>query len=137
MAFEIKSFRTMRAGVEMDFRGFVPGPDGVQTDEAVDVTLVVPPLNFDALQPLDADLKEMGAKSPADLLATVRNVMKQALRRNYRNVPDWLINQSIDFDNLQEALSLVTDVSGLKRREIDQGKATAAMNGAGTESTAT
>lgn len=132
MSFEIKPFRTMRAGIEMDFSGFVP-----DTDEAVDVTLVMPPLSFDSLKMLDEDLKALGGKSPAELLAIVRKATRESLRRNYRNVPDWLIHQTVDYDNLQEVLQLVTDISGLKRQERDQGKATAAEIGVGTASTAT
>jgi hypothetical protein len=126
---EIKSFRMMRQGVEMDFAGFDP-----DTDEAVEIRLVIPPLSFDSLQLLETELRELPDKTPAELLAIVRRIAREALRRNYRNVPDWLIRQTVDYDNFNEVLSL--DVSGLKRQERDAGKAMAAEK-TGTASTVT
>lgn len=137
---KIEPYRTLREGITFAFRGCEPDAEGAPAGEFIEIELVVPPLNLDSLKALGAKLltyKGVGL----DDLDTVRLSLAHALRRNYRGVPDWLIGQTLDIGNMQELFVALMDVSGLKRKEIEAGKAKAAAavteSSTGTSSTPT
>jgi hypothetical protein len=138
MSVDIKPFRTMRQGIEMDFRGFEPDESGEPNGEPIDVTLTVPPLNFDSLQLLEGKLGSLGQGSQGASMQTIAVAIGHALKRNYRGVPEWLIRQTLDIANLGEFTQALMDVSGLRRKELEAGKAQATGSPlTGTASTAT
>ena len=55
---EIKPQRSLREGITFTFRGVEPG-----ADELVEIDLVVPPLNFDALKVLEGRIQKFGASN--------------------------------------------------------------------------
>ncbi len=85
--------------------------------EAVERELEVPPLNFAQLKELRAQLERMNATPDMASFEALVEILAAALSRNYRGVPRWLIEQSIDVGNMAEITQAVMDVSGLKRKE--------------------
>jgi hypothetical protein len=145
MSLDVQSQRTLRAGFTFNFRGNEPDADGKPTGELIDIELVVPPLNFDSLKLLQARLQKMGNGPDTDSMETLVDALEQALARNYRNVPRWLITQTVDVGNMGEMMLALMNVSGLKAREEGgtekkvMAPETAQMNGTatvGTSSTA-
>ncbi len=141
MAVDIQPQRTLREGITFTFRGNEPDADGKPTGELIDIDLVVPSLNFDSLKVLQTRLQKLGSSPDAESMETLVDALEHALARNYRGVPRWLISQSVDIANMPDMTIALMDVSGLKRKEIEEKKAmtpTKALNGlatAGTSST--
>lgn len=134
---EIRELASPREGIAFAFRGQEPDADGNPTGEVVTAELVVPPLNFDAIRRMQAELKKLGGGDVA-AFETLAVVLERALSRNYSGVPQWLIAQTIDVANMQDFISAVMDVSGLKRKEVEAGKAAATTSvSTGTSSTPT
>lgn len=134
---KIEPLRTLRAGIPEQFRGCVPDEHGDPVGELVDIELIVPPLNFQSLQALGPKLAALNVNPSAASMETVVVAIEQALRRNYRGVPRWLIEQTIDAGNMAELMQSLMDVSGMRRKELEAGKAKAAEAQIGTGSTAT
>jgi hypothetical protein len=133
-ALQIEPLPTIREGIPFRFRGMDP-----QSGAFVDQDLIVPPLNFTSLQALEAKLKAYGSATPTESMSTLADALRHALARNYRGVPEWLISQSIDLENMADLMKALMDISGLRRKALDEGKATAAeaTRSTGTASTAT
>lgn len=134
---QIEALRTLRAGISQQFRGCVPDENGEPVGELVDMELVVPPLNFQSLQSLGPKLATLNVEPSAGSMGTLVLAIEQALRRNYRGVPRWLIEQTIDPANMADFVQSLMDVSGMRRKELEAGKAKAAEAQTGTTSTAT
>lgn len=110
--------------------------------EVIDMELEVPPLNFAQLKELRPQLDRISTNPDMESFRSLIEVLSFALARNYRGVPRWLIEQSIDVANMAELTQAVMDVSGLKRKEqLEEKKAMAAAkltaNSPGTASTPT
>lgn len=136
----IEARPAVREGIAFIFAGQDEDSEGEPLSEFVKIELIVPPLNFDSLKALGDRLKQLGATDPdVDQLAIVVDAIGFALKRNYRGVPRWLIQQSIDVGNMEALTKAFMDVSGLIRKEIEAGKAmaAAASSSIGTGSTAT
>lgn len=102
---------------------FEPAP----ITEPVDIELEVPPLNFALIRRLTPQLEMLTASVNPDNFGTVIDLLAEALARNYRGIPRWLIEQTLDVANMPELVQAFMDVSGLKRKEqIDAKKATPA-----------
>jgi hypothetical protein len=130
--------RTLREGIELRFRGVPMNQAGEDTgDELIDVALVVPPLNLGSLRKLKARLDSFGQAAGTEDMETLCEAVLQALTRNYSGVPRWLVEQTIDVANMPELMTAVMDVSGMRRKEIEAGKAKAADASIGTISIAT
>lgn len=122
-----KDAEALRAG------DFEPEP----VSEPVDVDLIVPPLNFSQLQEMKSHINMLNANPDLLSFAALVEILRAALSRNYRGVPRWLIEQTIDVGNMADLVQAVMDVSGMKRKEIEEAKKAMAANSAGTTSTAT
>jgi hypothetical protein len=136
---KIEPYRTLREGIEFAFRGAAPDEDGLPGPDLFEIDLVVPPLNFDSIKALQARLEKFNGGVGIEAMDTVRVALNHALRRNYRGVPDWLIGQTVDPANMLDMFVALMDLSGLKRKEIEEGKAKAALaaSSAGTTFTST
>src|SRR5690349_7016124 len=117
MPLDVQPQRTLRAGFTFSFRGNEPDAEGKPTGDLVDIELVVPPLNFDSLKLLQTRLKTLGEGPDVDSMETLVDALEQALARNYRNVPRWLIRQTVDVGNMADMMLALMNVSGLKARE--------------------
>lgn len=113
--------------------------NGDSLGELVDIPLIVPPLNLGSLRKLKGRIDGFGQHPGTEDMETLCDAILEALARNYTGVPRWLVEQTIDVGNLYDMMSAVMDVSGMKRKELEQGKAkAAAANGStGTTSIAT
>lgn len=133
-ALHIEPLPSLRDGIPFHFRGLDP-----DSGSFVDQELIVPPLNFTSLQALEAKLKAYGSQTPAESMMILAEALQHALNRNYRGVPKWLIAQSIDLENMADLMKALMDISGLRRKALEEGKATAAeaMRSTGTASTVT
>lgn len=127
---------SLREGVNFTFRGCEPDSDGEPTGQLVEIELVLPPLNLTTIQKMEAKLAKFGPADP-ESMQTILKAIKYSLARNYRGVPDWLIEQTLDLANMADIMQSIMDVSGLRRKEIEAGKAQAAMPSTGTDSIAT
>ena len=112
---------------------------------------IVPPLSLPALRLLTPKLKSMRGISDATQ-QIVFDAAYLALKRNYPDITRRQIEGFVQMDDageitaneegllpdiatMERALEAILDVSGLKRREIDEGKARAAESSTGTSST--
>lgn len=125
---DIQPYSTLRDGITFHFRGVDP-----DTGDLLDIDLEVPTLNLDSLKKLHPKLRKIGEAPGVEDMETLCDALVQALSRNYRNVPAWLINQTVDVANMADMLAAVMDQSGLKRKEIEEKKAIAqSANGLAT-----
>jgi hypothetical protein len=122
---KIEPYPTFDPGIEIRFRGIELDAAGEPVGEMVDVVLTVPPMNFRNLQRLEKHFSDINGGNAAAMSAMC-DVLAAALSQNYRGVPRWLIEQSVRIDNLTDLTAAVMDVSGLRRKAIDEKKATAA-----------
>lgn len=134
----IEPQRVLRAGIEFRFTGQEEDTNGDPVSEFVDIVLVVPPLNLDSFQAMDSQLKTLTVDPNIESMRVMVTALEKAIRRNYRGVPRWLIEQTLDVANMTDLTVAFMDVNGLKRKEIEAGKAAAAAaTPTGTQSTAT
>lgn len=120
----IKPLPVLREGIEFRFTGAQRDEDGEPVGQFIDINLVVPPLNFNSLRGLQQKIKsfsESGEDNTASM-ETLCECLLHALRRNYRGVPRWLIEQSVDVANFAELMMALMDVSGLKRKQVEAEK---------------
>lgn len=82
--------------------------------------LVVPPLNFRALQQLEARLASFTGGADKASMDLVLDVAEAALARNYDDVSRDFLLEHLDIGNMQEFMEAAMDVSGLKRKALDQ-----------------
>lgn len=130
----IVPYDTFDDGIEFKFRGIEPDENGepVEGAQMINIKLIVPPLNLQNLKRVQKfvslSMKQMkeNALGPEGLIS-MAEILAPALSQNYRGVPRWLVEQSIKVDNLDQIFQAVMDLSGLKRKEIEEKKALAAM----------
>lgn len=134
----IERFPTIRAGIEIEFRGqdvqrdaegkivLDENDDPIPISEFVDIKLIVPPLDLDSMREFEKPLQKLAEVTPSEALETLQKAVKRALCRNYRRVPNWLIRTSFDVGNLEELSRALMDINGMHRKELEAGKAKAA-----------
>lgn len=84
-----------------------------------DTSLVVPPLNFRALQSLQSRLAGFSGGTDPDSIQVVVDAFHSAVVRNY---PDMTVDQVVDLldlENMQAVMEAVMDVSGLRRKAME------------------
>lgn len=85
--------------------------------------LVVPPLALGALEQLqDRIVGFKGDIRDKDQVATVIDAAHASLKRNYPDLTRDAVAEMIDVSNMAEVFEAVMDVSGLKRKAIEQGE---------------
>lgn len=135
----LEELGALRQGLRLTFRGCVPDEDGAPTGEYVECELIVPPLNFSMIKRLQAEQAERGAETTQEqmlqMLDSVVTTIARALQRNYRGVPRWLIEQTIDIENALEISQQIAGLSGLTAKKA--AVAETASPSTGTPSTAT
>src|ERR1043166_4118463 len=107
-----------REGFTMLFRGNAPNDKDEFEGEYVEIELIVPPLSFHSLQQIQARRKARnGSATPQDAQADVVETIYLALRRNYRGVPRWLIEQSLDGPIMAALAAKMTEMVGLSEEK--------------------
>jgi hypothetical protein len=124
----IQPHGSLREGITFTFRGVDP-----ETDDLLTIDLVVAPLNFDAVKSMQNRIQAFG-KNPTDDMESLVDAVDLGLGRNYKNVPRWLITQTIDLANMPGLMQALMDVSGLRRQEVEDAKKALATSPAATAS---
>jgi hypothetical protein len=120
----IQPRRTLRQGIEFTFRGCEPDADGNPVGELVDIELTCPPLNLDGLERFEQKLKTFGQAQDNNIqsMRVLVDALAFALQRNYTGVPRWLISQTIDLANMPDMMRALMDLSGMRRKQIEDEK---------------
>jgi hypothetical protein len=124
----IEPKEALRAGIEFQFSGQQEDENGDPISEFVNIDLIVPPLNLDSLQAMESRLKALKTDPDIVSMKTMVDALEHALKRNYRGVPRWLISQTLDVGNMSDLTLAFMDLGGMKRKEIEAGKALAAAD---------
>jgi hypothetical protein len=103
-----------REGIVFTFAGAEPDETGEASGEPVKIELIVPPLNFHALRRIEQIEKDTSRE--AQTVAAI----ELALKRNYRGVPRWLIEQTLDVGNAGAFNKALMDVDGKYREEAEK-----------------
>jgi hypothetical protein len=82
--------------------------------------LVVPPLNFRALQQFQERLVGFSGGVDPQSVALVLDVVEASLQRNYTDITREWLEEVLDVGNMQEVMEACMDVSGLKRKAQEQ-----------------
>lgn len=86
-----------------------------------DRKLVMPPLNFRALKELQTRLGKVDMATMDDqTMSLAVDVAMAALKRNYDDVTEEFLLEYLDVANMQEVFEAAMDVSGLKRKKLEQ-----------------
>lgn len=101
-----------------------------------DRDLVVPPLNFRAMQQLLPRIEKFTGGIDTESLDLVVDAAHAALTRNYPDLTRDDVIDMLDLDNMGQVMDAVMDVSGL-RRKTQEAKAADADPLTGTGSTPT
>lgn len=101
-----------------------PKVKGVAFEFANGDKMTVPPLNLGSIELLQERLAKFTGAMDSESIALVIDATLMALHRNYPDVTrEQVANDLLDLGNMQEVMGLVMDVSGLKRKEMEQGEA--------------
>jgi hypothetical protein len=124
---KIEPVQTLREGIDFRFHGqLMDEADSVALSEPVDIVLTIPPLNFKLFKKWKPKLETFQSAPVADSMETLAGLVCGSLLRNYRGVPRWLVESTIDLANMSDLTEALLDVNGLKRKEIEEGKVKAA-----------
>ena len=89
-----------------------------------DQKLVVPPLALGALEQLQERVSKFsGDIRDKEQIATVIDAAHAAIKRNYPDMTRDDVADLIDVGNMAEVFEAVMDVSGLKRKALEEGEA--------------
>jgi hypothetical protein len=124
----ITPYPTLDPGIGFRFRGIERNEDGEPIGEMIDIELEVPALNLYNLKRLEKHFKAVvnGADSfNISSMADIVEILVPALAQNYKGVPRWLVEQSVNLSNAPYLIQAVMDISGLLRKEIGEKKAKA------------
>jgi hypothetical protein len=85
-----------------------------------DVERVFPPLNLKSLKLLQPQLESFKGGIDINSVDTVLEVAMASLKRNYPDIAIDELEEYIDVSNMNEIIQAVMDVSGLRRKAIEQ-----------------
>lgn len=98
-----------------------PKIKGVSYEFANGETYIVPPLSLGHVEMLQERLEKFGGGLDKESIATVVDAAWMALQRNYPQITrEKVRDELIDLGNFQEAMMLIMDVGGLRRKEAQQ-----------------
>ena len=103
-----------RDGFAMTLRGDMPDADGNPVGDHIEIEVIVPPPNFYMLRQLQA--KQAARTEPVtqdQSQADIVDMIWTCLKRNYRGIPKWLIEQSLDTGLLNQLNEKMREMSGL------------------------
>lgn len=84
---------------------------------------VIPPMALGALEQLQERIAAFqGDIRDKDQVATVIDAAWSALKRNYPELSREEVADMIDLENMAEVFEAVMDISGLKRKSLEQGE---------------
>lgn len=88
------------------------------------VDYIVPPLSLGALEDLQGELEAFTGDVSSASIKTVIDATTRALKRNYPDISRDQVRESIGLENMGEIMEALMDVSGLRRRQIEEGAGT-------------
>lgn len=92
-----EAFAHLREGFSMVLRGEAPDENGHPTGEHIEIEVIVPPPSLYMLKQLQAKQKAREGQATEDQFQSdVVDTIWLTLQRNYRGIPKWLIEQSLD-----------------------------------------
>jgi len=109
-----EAFANPRDGFAMTLRGDMPDADGNPVGDHIEIEVIVPPPNFYMLRQLQA--KQAARTEPVtqdQSQADIIDMIWTCLKRNYRGIPKWLIEQSLDTGLLNQLNEKMREMSGL------------------------
>ena len=109
-----EAFANLREGFSMVLSGYMPDENGEPVGEHVELEVVVPPPNFYMLKQIQA--KQAARTEPASAAQTQDDIIDMiwtCLKRNYRGIPKWLIEQSLDAALLSKLNAKMREMSGI------------------------
>lgn len=113
-----EAYEYARPGFDMRFSGNAPDEQGEPEGDRVEVILTVPPLNFYYLQKVQAVQKAREAAPTIEQInSDIVDTVFYALKRNYRGVPRWLVEQSLDGPMIQQLSAKMREMSGVAEQE--------------------
>lgn len=113
-----EAYEYARPGFEMRFSGNTLDEKGEPEGDRVEVSLIVPPLNFYYLQKVQATQKARNAAPTSEELnSDIIDTVFYALKRNYKGVPRWLVEQSLDGPMMTQLSAKMREMSGLTEQE--------------------
>lgn len=99
---------------------------------------IIPPLNLGSLEVMQERLQKYRGAFDAESIKTVLDAAHAALKRNYPDMTREFIGEHIDLANMHDIMAAIMDAGGLRRKEIEAGKAAAVQaDSTGSASTAT
>ena len=88
-----------------------------------ETTLIIPPIAIGMLEQLQQSIADFkGDVTDSKQVATVVDVTHGALTRNYPEMTRAEVGALIDVANMGEVFACVMDVSGLKRKGLNEGE---------------
>lgn len=83
------------------------------------VDYVIPPISLGALEQMQERITKVVGELDADTITTVIDVTHSALSRNYPEITREEVSDIVDVGNMFELFEAVMDVSGLKRKSLE------------------
>lgn len=112
-----EEYANRREGFEMVFAGNAPTQTEEDDGERIAVTLTVPPLSFHSLRQLQTKQKLRGPDpTPEQIRDDIIDTVCLALKRNYRGVPRWLVEQSLDGQTMTNLTVAMRDMAGGEKK---------------------
>ena len=99
-----------RQGFKHAFRASDPA-----TGQLVELTLEIPPLSLAAIKKLFAG-DDLGGKRNFEIWI---RYLQLAIARNYRGVPDWLLEESLDQESTEQLRAQLFEASGLTAKKAE------------------
>lgn len=85
--------------------------------------MVIPPLSLGAYEQLQDRLSGLPQdKRESSYIGTAIDTVHAALRRNYPDITREEVGELIDFGNMNDAMECAMDISGLKRKAVEEGQ---------------
>jgi hypothetical protein len=119
-----EAFANLREGFTMVLRGDTPDENGDPVGEHVEIEVIVPPPSFYMLKQMQA--KQAARTEPVSTeqaQVDIIDMIWACLKRNYRGIPRWLIEQSLDTALLLKLNEKMREMSGLVEAKKETGTA--------------
>ena len=83
---------------------------------------VVPPLNLNSLEQLQDRLAGFSGGMDKESISIIKDAALAALKRNYPDITMEIVAEELDVSNMNEIFLAIMDVSGLRRKAIEEAK---------------
>lgn len=94
---------------------------------------IVPPLNLNALIQLQDRLANFQGSVDSESVSTVIDASYLALKRNYPEFDKEILGECLDLGNMMEIMQAVMDISGMRRKGLEEAKKDAMLGEAASQ----